>query len=418
MIAALGSYPVLTLTVRHAVGASFFILALLGLIRLWRTRAVILGQWDQQAGFFTLAMASPVLAAFSSQAFHLDINSKPYDEASRFLLAIPVYMLLRITRIDVLQIFRYSFPIGALVALFWIGFDSELSTAKRLESSFLNKIHLGDLSVVLGLCSLFCVRLEQSDHRMGVHDMALILLQVAGFLAGLYLAARTGSRGSLIAVPPALLLWMYYQTKSWALYRRFSLAILLIGVATAVLMAVDIAAIRMYSTVNEFVDYFRSEKDTGVGVRFQIWGAALQMFFDNMIFGMGPESYKGEFQRFVENGQITSQAAEYGAAEIHNQILSYAVKYGSIGLVSILAVHLLPLYYFAKFAEQDSGRGRQLGMLGVCFVVSFLVFGLTVEIFNLKMTVTFYTLTVAALLASASPIAARRLSKGEKVGAQ
>lgn len=40
--------------------------------------------------------------------------------------------------------------------------------------------------------------------------------------------------------------------------------------------------------------------------------------------------------------------------------------------------------------------------MGICLVEGFFIFGLTVEIFNLKMIISFYFLIVAVLLAAAT----------------
>jgi hypothetical protein len=41
-------------------------------------------------------------------------------------------------------------------------------------------------------------------------------------------------------------------------------------------------------------------------------------------------------------------------------------------------------------------------MMGLCLTLGFLIFGLTAELFNIKMIASFYGLTVAALLAGAT----------------
>jgi O-antigen ligase len=40
--------------------------------------------------------------------------------------------------------------------------------------------------------------------------------------------------------------------------------------------------------------------------------------------------------------------------------------------------------------------------MGICLVLGFFIFGLTVEIFNLKMTATFFAFTLAVLMAAAT----------------
>jgi len=102
------------------------------------------------------------------------------------------------------------------------------------------------------------------------------------------------------------------------------------------------------------------------------------------------------------SGIITPLAAELGLAEVHNQILSYSVKYGVFGLISGIAIYLVPFVIFTQSLRFSVGEKRVAGLMGICLVTGFFIFGLTVEIFNLKNTITFYSLTLASLLAAIS----------------
>ena len=395
IFAALLLYPLLALSVRHVVGASFLILVLVSLGFLWRNRMNSSLVWDYRAIAFGIAMALPTAAVLLHQIFTLDFNERPYDETLRFLFAVPVFLMLRAARINISALAGYAFTLGALITLIIASVYSGFSEGMRLQSYFLNTIHFGNLALILGTVSLLSIHPSRSVPKL------LVLLQVAGFIAGLYLSIRTQSRGGWIAVPVLLLIWMHYNIKGLKGSQLLG-GTLLIGVlCTGAYLGVDSIQGRMNEMVQDLQAFFNNDKDTSVGMRLQIWAASLRIFLDHPLFGVGDAGYREQVSRFVDSGVISTKAAEFALAEVHQQILSYAVKYGLMGLLSMLAVFLVPLVLFIRSARSIRARQRDAAVLGIGVVTAFFIFGLTVEIFNLKMTVTFYTMTVAVLLAAA-----------------
>jgi O-antigen ligase len=104
----------------------------------------------------------------------------------------------------------------------------------------------------------------------------------------------------------------------------------------------------------------------------------------------------------TQSGFITSKAADFGRGEVHNEILANMAKLGIVGLLSILAVYFVPLIIFLRTLKSNSDTKRTAAMMGGCLVLGFLVFGLSVETFDMKMNAAFYSLTLAVLLAIAT----------------
>jgi O-antigen ligase len=67
----------------------------------------------------------------------------------------------------------------------------------------------------------------------------------------------------------------------------------------------------------------------------------------------------------------------------------------------VLAVYLVPALLFARATRSPNKVRQAAGRLGLCLVIGFFVFGLTIEIFSLKMVAMFYSFMVAVLLAGA-----------------
>lgn len=397
MLAMLSAYPVLSLVVRGWVSKLFFLLLIVSIVSLARSKAWLeKSTWDTRTTVFAMAMGSATLAILLSQMYHHDFKWTPYDEASRLLLAVPIYLAIRTGSAGVTNVLGFSFPLGAIVALVAVGWDLNVSGDERLGSYFLNVVHFGDLALMLGFLSLFSIDVGRDRSSLPT------ALKLCGLCAGLYLSFRSGTRGGWLAIPVLLAIWILFGSR---LKPRAAIAITigLIGlVGVAGYLMFDLIYQRIADLQSDLAAFARGNKDTSVGIRLQILQAVAHVFQENPLFGAGPQGYKDALPALARSGVITPAAVELGIAEVHNQILSYAVKYGLFGLISGLAIYFVPLVIFVQCLKSAAGNARTAGLMGICLVTGFFVFGLSVEIFNLKNTISFYSLTLAALLAVAA----------------
>src|SRR5450631_464593 len=112
------SYPILLLTVRGGMNGLLFLLAITSLFYLFCTpKSPTTRLWDNYSISFAIAMASPILAVFLSEAYHGIFSAPPFDGPSRFLLAIPVFLALRQSELHLITFLQYGLPLGALSTL-------------------------------------------------------------------------------------------------------------------------------------------------------------------------------------------------------------------------------------------------------------------------------------------------------------
>jgi O-antigen ligase len=109
-------------------------------------------------------------------------------------------------------------------------------------------------------------------------------------------------------------------------------------------------------------------------------------------------------QSFADAGVLTPMAAQLGRGETHNQFFAYLTDYGIVGGLALLSIYVVPGVIFWKRLNAPTGPASRAALMGLTFVVSFWIFGLTVEMFDLKVTVSFYA-TVIAILAAATTCA-------------
>ncbi|MHB0926528.1 MAG: O-antigen ligase family protein [Gallionellaceae bacterium] len=385
------AYPVLMLTIKGGMNAVFLFMLLLALA-VWVVRPAGMSAvaWKPEWTAYVAAMFLPSFAILVSQMAHQNITAHPHDAASRYWLAIPIFLLLQRLPLRVIGMLQYAFPLGAIGGLLM----ATQQPAGRLVIPTLDQIHFGDFELILGMLSLF------SLNWLGRDIPALRLLKILGCIAGVWASLASGSRGGWLAIPLFIALFFY-----------FSMGKVSLKMITASLLAATLAMTAGYFVVSTFhqrvnalthdvMTFDQGNRDTSTGVRWQLYKAAADVFYRHPFTGVGPEGFASEMQPMVEAGKLTPNAAQLGRGEVHNDILAKAVGMGILGLIAILAGYLVPLRLFWKATKSGSDRVRRSGILGVVFVSGVFVFGLTVEFLNLTMATAFYSFTVAVLLAA------------------
>lgn len=389
-------YPALLFLVRGGMNGALFMLTILALFLLI-SRKTYKNKLDKEDKYFCLAMASGLIAILLSQIYHHDIVARYFDSDSRFLLAIPVLLALRHINIRVLSILQYAFPFGAIAALIAV-LVTNPNVRTYASTSFMNHIHLGDMALLLGFLSVFSVNWAGRDH------LAVKLLKILGLLAGLTVSVLSSARGGWVAIPVFVLVFVFVHFRTTGkLLNKFLLAMLSIGVV-GLLGYIFIEPIhhRLWMIYSDLSKFTGGHEDTSIGVRLQLWNAAIHLFAANPIYGVGAAGFARAMDGLSASGLITPVAAGYGKGEVHNEILAHTVRLGIFGLASIMAVYFVPFVIFLRAARSKIHQQNIAAMMGMCVTLGFFVFGLTVETFDLKMTAAFYSLTVAVLLAIAT----------------
>jgi O-antigen ligase len=387
-------YPALLFLVRGGMNGSLFLLTILSLFLLI-SRKAYKSNSDIADIYFSIAMASGLVAIFASQLYHHDLISRYFDSDARFLLAIPVLLALRHINIKMLSIMQYAFPLGAIAALVAV-LATNPSVKTYASTSFMNHIHLGDLALLLGFLSLFSVNWIKRDH------LIVKLLKMIGLIAGLSVSVLSSARGGWIAIPIFVFVFIYFRTHGKVL-NKILLAMLLIGVIGLLgYLFIEPIHQRLWMIYSDWSLLSVGNADTSIGVRLQLWKAAFHLIAENPVFGVGAAGFGRAMDGLSASGLITPIAAELGKGEVHNEILAHTVRFGIFGLASIMAVYFVPFVIFLRAAWSKIHQQNVAAMMGMSVTLGFFVFGLTVETFDLKMTAAFYSLTVAVLLAIAT----------------
>ena len=85
----------------------------------------------------------------------------------------------------------------------------------------------------------------------------------------------------------------------------------------------------------------------------------------------------------------------------HTEILAQGVRSGIWGIISSTALFLVPGLIFIKRIAHQNARIRSAAIIGFTLVLGLLIASLTIQVFNLKYTSSFYALMISALAAQA-----------------
>lgn len=384
-------YPGLMFAVKGGMNGSFLLLLLLSVAALVFTpRDVPPVRWDRETTYYLFAMAALPAAIFISQSYHHGYDGHPYDAASRFLLAVPVFMCLQRMKFSVISRVQYGFPVAAITGLLM----SHHIAGGRYGIATLDLIHFGDFELILGMLSVLSINWTGRD------ALLLRILKIMGFLAGVYTSIGSGSRGGWAALPVFLLIFFYFRFGKISFKTLMAVPIMLIMAGFVAYTFSQEVHDRVNNSINDLSELHRGNPDTSTGIRLQLYQAAVEIISENPIFGVGPEGFSREMDVMLKTGKLTPMAAELGKGEVHSEMLSKAAGLGIFGLIAMLSIYLVPLRMFYHAMRSNSGQVRQSGMMGIIFVSGFMVFGLTVEVLNLTMAAAFFSLTVAVLLAA------------------
>ncbi|MDE1182797.1 O-antigen ligase [Paraburkholderia sp.] len=393
------TYPAVTLLIHGgasavSIGAAMISLALLAMPR--TRHAIFAFPWDRTDTVLCIAMTSPILAVALAGAWHGHIVPATLDSPARLFGAAPLFLVLRRSAPRLLAWADLSFAFGAWASvgiLLVVPRDWGLG---RLGSSFLNPIHFGDIALALGALSVLSLNWWRKD-RFVVRGFKIL-----GLGAGIAASLMTGSRGGWVAVPVLAAVYLYARSRGKSRRWKVLLPLAVVAVMIGAYVASPTVRDRADDVSLDLTQYAHGQKDTPLGIRLQLYEAAARIVENHPFLGLGGAGFRNSMDAFAQAGLLTPAAAQLGKGETHNQLLAYMTDYGVVGGLALMAIYIVPGVIFWKRLSAPLGAARRAALLGLSFVVAFWIFGLTVETFDLKLTVAFYATVLAVLLATAT----------------
>ncbi|PYE16576.1 O-antigen ligase [Paraburkholderia silvatlantica] len=348
---------------------------------------------ERRALALCIALCGPIAAVALSTLSHGHPMLRTWDSPSRFLLAIPIFLALRRAPPRIFVWADLSFTLGALSSLVLALFMPRNWGDGRIGSAFLNPIHFGDLALALGILSAIALNWWRKD------SVLWRALKIAGLLGGLAASLLSGARGGWAAIPLVALLVVWELGRSKPLHWKVLMPVVVALLLGLVYGLSGTVRDRVNSVSSDLTQYTQGHRDTSVGIRLQLYEAAAMLVAEHPVLGLGGDGFREKMASMAKQGALTPTAAAFGEGEVHNELLAYMANYGTVGGLALLGIYIVPAVFFAARLKSASRTTRRTALMGLSFALMFFVFGLTVETFDLKSTVSFYATMLAVLAA-------------------
>jgi O-antigen ligase len=348
-------------------------------------RAVKLVEW---------VLLGPLLAVLVSAAFRQDGYFGQYDAPARFAFAVPIFVFALRTRLDVANSLRWMLPVALLLLLAARLVHGQPSRwpAFRMTTGFIDPLVFGYVSLTFGLMAMFAWPGDERPSRP-----AIMLLSFVALALGVYFSIGSQSRTGWLAVPLLVALWLHMH---WSRARGWSLAWTAAGacaMAVAAYFFVPTVHERVLEAVGEVIHYPWNSvpPDTPVSLRITYLRIAWDLFVQHPLVGVGlttllpPEAVPAA----AYASPVAISAAMHSA--FHNQVVTAAVRFGIGGLVTSVALLVVPLAVCLRGLASASGITRRNAAMGVAFFTCVLVASFTTEVVDLKYMASFYAVFTA-----------------------
>jgi O-antigen ligase len=345
---------------------------------------------------FTLA--SPILAIFFSQLFRGEFTSTAFDGPSRFLLAVPVFLYLKNRSFNFTKIIEWIIPLSLIICLgaYLLNPAASEQWGGRAASYFVDTITFGVYCLILGFICLASIKINDEKE-----SAALTILKLIGFAIACYLAIQSQSRSAWTAGLSLIIAISFIQ-----LHRKHPLApwvMVLVGLLTVIgaYYLIPSFQLRTSQAIKETIEYFHGAYlDTSAGVRLSMMRIGIHLIIESPLSGF-KDGVMPALDSIPSIQPFYTETLDYVTREagIHTEILAQGVRSGIFGLISSTALFLVPGFIFWKRLNHPNQQIRSAAIIGFVLVLGLFIAALTIQVYNLKYTSSFYALMIAALSA-------------------
>lgn len=391
------------MVVKEGFNVSFaliLVIALLGLEANWQAFGNVFRQ--REFAWLALVFCLPTLALLVSQGLRHDWLGRAYDAPIRMFFIPPILILLAESKLHFSRLLGLAAPACLMITTGCILWHPEYAAhwSGRLATSFVDPNSFGLFSLIFtGIC-LFSLHMTKPDN-----DKQAILFwniyQGLGFLFGLGLLIGSGTRGSWLALPFLLCLWLIFN-HAHCKRRMIITGVLLVLVgmlmATQFLPSLADRIASIQSEIHHWLD--NSKLDSSAGIRLTMWKMTAVLFWHSPWSGYGDIGIRNVLDSAWLSPYSTAIARDTMACcGPHNEFLANLLRSGILGGLSVIGLLLYPGILFWQSAWDRNPNIQTASRLGLMYLLMASVASLSMEVFTLKYAASFYSLLMAGLFA-------------------
>jgi O-antigen ligase len=397
VFAVLMSTVTCLLIVRRAGNLGFYALLLLAvIIAICRIRpsgrsfyALLKEYWPLHLG-----MAGMVLAIFINQLVLGNFVIKTYDYPSRMAFFVVLLWVALLLPYRLMKHLQWTYVTGALLAAAYMYVTTAGGTLRGYVY-FMPIIEFAQMTQLLGFFAVLSINYESRNPLWRRVGIGLKLLAGA---AGIYAAYLSQTRGAWLGLPVFILITILVLGRHISIRKQLTMAITALIVVISLFASSTLVQQRIDAAQQEFSQYYvNGNPATSVGVRLQLWAGSWLLFVEHPLVGVGREGFSVALSGLEKRGLLVPQASIQPHS--HNEILYNMMTLGSFGLLGILALYLVPGFYFFREVSHADREIRATAGMGLILCSGFLIQGLTDVMFMWGACDNFYAIFMAILFA-------------------
>ncbi len=391
-------YFLLLFTVPRGYGIGVVLLALTALIviplSLWKKQKINLSKVDRNL-FIMFAIYGVGLTLIN--IWHNN-PIKEYEHGFKFLLAIPMFLLL------------YKYPIKPI----WLFILVMLATVIGAGLGYYNYTHYGwayratvvkmntiayssiiQLFAFISIIGLILVK----DIKNKLLKWAYAMLSVIAFVVGMYVSVLSLSRGVWLAIPFQILLVAFFYYK---FYKKIVIVITLLfslGLVSLYFTPQTHIKSRIDKTFKEITAYQKGGTATSIGSRLEMYKFSLLMTKENPILGTPRQEREEKLKQFGEKKIINSSIKRFKF--LHSRYFEMLAQYGTVGIVLLLLLDLFVIIAFLFRFKSSNVVTKATGMVGILVLVSYQIYGLVDSLFFINVGLLAYFVLLGSFFGSA-----------------
>ncbi len=320
-------------------------------------------------------------------------TTRYFQGGARLLLCLPIYLALsqtlKTTTLELRKNLEFGVIVGSLSTFVLSIYQFFYLSMPRVDG-FLFSINFGYLACSLAFLSLsLCF---QSERRHWL---------VVAFIVSVISVTLTLTRGAIFAIPLLLIICLLFYVKK--------LNYKLVAICSAIFIGCCILTYNYSSsfkqridfTVFEFTSIAKGEVGRALssGDRLQYWIGATEAFKKSPLIGLPYSDREQLNHELYLAGKINERASGITRGHAHNQYFEMIASNGTLGIISILAIFVVPLAIMILHFRNSTSTWA---FPGAIFVSGFIIFGLTEVPLTANLIGSFYGFMLAVFLANIS----------------
>lgn len=248
--------------------------------------------------------------------------------------------------------------------LIWLSFASSLILLT-------NSLYFGQLTIRnTGLLNAIpyatiCATIAIVGLSLFFHTRKVIPLLT--FILATACVVLSETRGIWLALLGAITILSFFQLKNNKQNRKIFFISTIVIIIASIFMK-DTITKRIDATKHEFNRIESGDYSSSIGLRFQMWDAAIKIAQYNLWIGVESE-HKKILQDLAQQGELHPSIAKFNPDHYHNQFLENLTKMGIIGLVLTLLLFVTPIIYALK-QRQQTDCGLVFALVTIYFIAS------------------------------------------------